>query len=240
MSSKSNSMSQFPPASGTRNATVFYRGRFPSDSAAYSSTVQERNDSIVSDKEDPLKCLDGVHSSVEEESEGEVEESRHLMESEQSPTSIQIAVPGSSRGSTSGPMPRMGRRFTLNPLIFAKEEREARRQSLAQLKLSYYPKNANPDVYDAAHGFWGWVLMSLSWLIMLGTFPISICFCLKVVQEYERAVVFRLGRLIGGGAKGPGDTNCCFDNDRSILGIFFVIPCIETYSKVFTLLYYVE
>ncbi|VDN54306.1 unnamed protein product [Dracunculus medinensis] len=38
---------------------------------------------------------------------------------------------------------RMGRRFTLNPLIFAKEERDARRQSLAQLKLSYYPKNAH-------------------------------------------------------------------------------------------------
>uniref|UniRef100_A0A0N5AKN4 Uncharacterized protein n=1 Tax=Syphacia muris TaxID=451379 RepID=A0A0N5AKN4_9BILA len=38
---------------------------------------------------------------------------------------------------------RMGRRFTLNPLIFAKEERDARRQSLAQLKLSYYPQNAH-------------------------------------------------------------------------------------------------
>ncbi|VBB32376.1 unnamed protein product, partial [Acanthocheilonema viteae] len=38
---------------------------------------------------------------------------------------------------------RMGRRFTLNPLIFAKEERDLRRQSLAQLKLSYYPMNAH-------------------------------------------------------------------------------------------------
>lgn len=26
----------------------------------------------------------------------------------------------------------------------------------------------------------------------------------QVVQEYERAVIFRLGRLDGGGAKGPG------------------------------------
>ncbi|XP_003380566.1 SPFH/Band 7 domain protein [Trichinella spiralis] len=40
----------------------------------------------------------------------------------------------------------------------------------------------------------------------------------KVVQEYERAVIFRLGRLIIGGARGPG--------------IFFVLPCIETYTKV--------
>merc|ERR1719419_644918 len=40
----------------------------------------------------------------------------------------------------------------------------------------------------------------------------------KVVQEYERAVIFRLGRLLQGGSKGPG--------------IFFVLPCIESYQKV--------
>ncbi|KAG1660233.1 Mechanosensory protein 2 [Nymphon striatum] len=39
-----------------------------------------------------------------------------------------------------------------------------------------------------------------------------------VVQEYERAVIFRLGRLVKGGARGPG--------------IFFIIPCIDTYCKV--------
>ena len=41
---------------------------------------------------------------------------------------------------------------------------------------------------------------------------------LQVVQEYERAVIFRLGRLLPGGAKGPG--------------IFFVLPCIESYERV--------
>ena len=41
---------------------------------------------------------------------------------------------------------------------------------------------------------------------------------LQVVQEYERSVIFRLGRLRKGGAKGPG--------------IFFIIPCIDTYRKV--------
>ena len=40
----------------------------------------------------------------------------------------------------------------------------------------------------------------------------------QVVQEYERSVIFRLGRLRKGGAKGPG--------------IFFIIPCIDTYRKV--------
>ena len=38
------------------------------------------------------------------------------------------------------------------------------------------------------------------------------------MQEYERAVIFRLGRLRSGGAKGPG--------------LFFVIPCIDTYRCV--------
>ena len=40
----------------------------------------------------------------------------------------------------------------------------------------------------------------------------------KVVQEYERAVIFRLGRLRKGGAKGPG--------------IFFVIPCVDNFRCV--------
>ena len=40
----------------------------------------------------------------------------------------------------------------------------------------------------------------------------------QVVQEYERAVIFRLGRLRHGGAKGPG--------------IFFILPCIDHYKKV--------
>lgn len=31
-------------------------------------------------------------------------------------------------------------------------------------------------------------------------------FDFQVVQEYERAVIFRLGRLLPGGAKGPGIT----------------------------------
>ncbi|GFX49865.1 stomatin-2 [Trichonephila clavipes] len=55
-------------------------------------------------------------------------------------------------------------------------------------------------------------------IIAVATFPLSIFFCIKVVQEYERAVIFRLGRLLHGGSKGPG--------------IFFILPCIENYTKV--------
>lgn len=35
------------------------------------------------------------------------------------------------------------------------------------------------------------------------------------MKEYERAVIFRLGRLVPGGARGPG--------------LFFVLPCVDNY-----------
>jgi len=71
---------------------------------------------------------------------------------------------------------------------------------------------------DAGIGLCGWILFGISWLMVFVTLPFSLCVLLKVVQEYERAVIFRLGRLLPGGAKGPG--------------IFFVLPCIESYQKV--------
>uniref|UniRef100_A0A914GYP7 Band 7 domain-containing protein n=1 Tax=Globodera rostochiensis TaxID=31243 RepID=A0A914GYP7_GLORO len=137
-------------------------------------------------------------------------------------SAIPIIITGSALNtprpsqSGGGGRPRMGRRFTLNPLIFAKEEREMRRQSLAQLKLSYYPKNADYD--DTSSWVCQWMFWLLSWILLLLTFPVSVCFCIKIVKEYERAVIFRLGRLIGGGAKGPG--------------IFWVMPCIESHVRV--------
>jgi len=67
-------------------------------------------------------------------------------------------------------------------------------------------------------GIFGWILFGISWMLVAATLPFSLCVLLKVVQEYERAVIFRLGRLLPGGAKGPG--------------IFFVLPCIESYQKV--------
>ena len=48
------------------------------------------------------------------------------------------------------------------------------------------------------------ILTFFSYLLIAITFPFSLCFCFKIVQEYERAVIFRLGRLLSGGAKGPG------------------------------------
>jgi len=67
-------------------------------------------------------------------------------------------------------------------------------------------------------GICGWLLTAISWGLVLVTVPFSLCVVFKVVQEYERAVIFRLGRLLSGGSRGPG--------------IFFVLPCIESYQKV--------
>uniref|UniRef100_A0A8C0FBC5 NPHS2 stomatin family member, podocin n=1 Tax=Bubo bubo TaxID=30461 RepID=A0A8C0FBC5_BUBBB len=53
-------------------------------------------------------------------------------------------------------------------------------------------------------GICEWLLTILSFLFVLMTFPISIWFCMKVVREYERAIVFRLGHLLPGRARGPG------------------------------------
>lgn len=65
----------------------------------------------------------------------------------------------------------------------------------------------------------GTVLLSgISILLVLMTLPFSLCYCVKVVQEYERAVIFRLGRLKKGGASGPG--------------LFFILPCIDNYRCV--------
>lgn len=70
----------------------------------------------------------------------------------------------------------------------------------------------------ATHGIVGYCLLILSIFVIALAFPFSLFFCIKVVKEYERSVIFRLGRLLPGGAKGPG--------------LFFIIPCLDTYRKV--------
>ena len=78
-----------------------------------------------------------------------------------------------------------------------------------------------------------WIVF-LSYLAVIITFPVSAWFCFKVpitlvllvivfvlsqiVVEYERAVIFRLGRLRRGVAAGPG--------------LFFVLPLVDTFRKV--------
>ena len=59
-------------------------------------------------------------------------------------------------------------------------------------------------------------LLNLPILIVVLAVIAFLSSAIKIVQEYERGVIFRLGRLIG--AKGPG--------------LFFIIPIVDTLVKV--------
>jgi len=61
-------------------------------------------------------------------------------------------------------------------------------------------------------------LWCLSMLLIICTFPLSLFVTMKQVQEYERAVIFRLGKVKKGGAVGPG--------------LFFVLPCLDAIQTV--------
>ncbi|XP_056329520.1 stomatin (EPB72)-like 3a [Danio aesculapii] len=67
-------------------------------------------------------------------------------------------------------------------------------------------------------GCFGWLIIIISIIITIGLLPITIFMCIKIVQEYERAVIFRLGRILDKKPKGPG--------------IFFVLPCTDSFRKV--------
>ncbi|XP_033630339.1 mechanosensory protein 2-like [Asterias rubens] len=60
--------------------------------------------------------------------------------------------------------------------------------------------------------------MFISGFILFMTFPLTIWFCFKTVAEYERAIIFRAGRLLPGGPKGPG--------------LFFIFPCIDEFRVI--------
>ncbi|KAM8704605.1 hypothetical protein ACLKA7_009116 [Drosophila subpalustris] len=58
---------------------------------------------------------------------------------------------------------------------------------------------------------------ALSWIIAVITFPISVFICFFTVNEFDRAIIFRLGR-VRKGARGPG--------------LVWHLPCIDSYRIV--------
>jgi len=76
------------------------------------------------------------------------------------------------------------------------------------------------DAIDCENGpgICAMMLTFFSLVLIVISLPLSLFFVVKVVQEYERAVIFRLGHLLTGGARGPG--------------VFFVIPCVDVYEKI--------
>jgi len=80
------------------------------------------------------------------------------------------------------------------------------------------PKPTEPTACEEGPGIFAKAMALGSLLLVIFSLPVSLFFVVKVVQEYERAVIFRLGRLLVGGARGPG--------------VFFILPCVDTYEKV--------
>jgi erythrocyte band 7 integral membrane protein len=74
--------------------------------------------------------------------------------------------------------------------------------------------------FDQAEGYdcCSYFLIIVSYVLVIITFPFTFFMYFRIVQQYERAVIFRLGRLKQGGAVGPG--------------LFFIIPCIDDYKQV--------
>ncbi|XP_019750215.1 stomatin (EPB72)-like 3a isoform X3 [Hippocampus comes] len=89
---------------------------------------------------------------------------------------------------------------------------------VTQGKLEINSTDIVEDKTSTRLGCFGWILVIISLLFIGVTFPLTIFMCVKIVKEYERAVIFRLGRIIDRKAKGPG--------------LFFVIPCTDNFVKV--------
>ncbi|XP_063349249.1 solute carrier family 25 member 15a isoform X2 [Pelmatolapia mariae] len=74
------------------------------------------------------------------------------------------------------------------------------------------------DKNSGTLGCCGWLLVFISIIFVIVTFPLTIFMCVKIVKEYERAVIFRLGRITDRKAKGPG--------------LFLILPCTDNFVKV--------
>ncbi|KAK9968269.1 hypothetical protein ABG768_002603 [Culter alburnus] len=91
-------------------------------------------------------------------------------------------------------------------------EMESEMERGAQSKQNLISEN------NGGLGCCGWILVIISAFFSILIFPITIFISIKIVKEYERAVIFRLGRITARKAKGPG--------------IFFILPCTDSFVKV--------
>ncbi|CAF0822199.1 unnamed protein product [Rotaria sordida] len=93
------------------------------------------------------------------------------------------------------------------------------RPNLRRLWAKYdIPYVIGEEIFDTKHSLCEIILIICSWCLMILFFPFSLFLTLKIVQEYERAVIFRFGRLSSNSARGPG--------------MCFILPCIDTMHLV--------
>ncbi|XP_003387046.1 PREDICTED: erythrocyte band 7 integral membrane protein-like [Amphimedon queenslandica] len=88
-----------------------------------------------------------------------------------------------------------------------------------QIVMESQPQQrAELNVDESDVGVVYYIMAGISFIFIILFFPFSLLYTIKIVTEYERAVILRLGRLSSRKAKGPG--------------LFFVIPCTDTVNKV--------
>jgi len=98
------------------------------------------------------------------------------------------------------------------------ETESSRHRGVNDCVVQYEVQGEAEDPSGDSGGVFTALLTGFSVLLIILTFPLSIWFCIRMVQEYQRAVIFRLGRVKKGGAVGPG--------------LFWIIPCIDTMQVV--------
>jgi len=98
----------------------------------------------------------------------------------------------------------------------SKDQHQLKTLIPSEKKMSSTSKDVEAQNGGEDFGCCHTILYILSLFLVIITFPFSLLFTLKIVSEYERAVIFRLGRMLG--AKGPG--------------LFFVLPCMDDVQKV--------
>eukprot|EP00095_Tigriopus_kingsejongensis_P003633 maker-scaffold341_size202020-snap-gene-1.17 protein:Tk03633 transcript:maker-scaffold341_size202020-snap-gene-1.17-mRNA-1 annotation:"hypothetical protein TcasGA2_TC015707" len=109
-----------------------------------------------------------------------------------------------SRRSSVGPFNEMG---------MEQHEMEEPRRATSDRTLGRLDRSRNGPDDDFSTTFCISALRVLSIVLVILTLPFSLCVVVKQIQEYQRAVLFRLGRVRTDGAVGPG--------------LFFVLPCID-------------
>lgn len=106
------------------------------------------------------------------------------------------------------------------PGLFVETDSFTQRSFQKGLSFDYIPNVSENDFTDASQGWLSWIcnliVISLVYIGTFLTFPITGWFVLKTVPNYQRIVVFRLGRVCP--PKGPG--------------IVLVLPLIDQWQRV--------
>ncbi|ODM97037.1 hypothetical protein Ocin01_09645 [Orchesella cincta] len=86
-------------------------------------------------------------------------------------------------------------------------------QNMAKVAPSYAQTMTSTNS-PTSYSFVESIAICMSWILVVIFYPIAVFKCHFVVREYQRAVLFRLGK-IDGGPKGPGT--------------FFILPCVDDF-----------